>query len=261
MRRLIIRPGGIGDVILSVPALEYLNPAAVWTRAELLPLIPNARAISSTGLDTLGFGGHPDLHPFDEIHSWYGTQREDFRAALEALHPRVFWYEALPAPVSTLHAADFYASQVGAPQPAYPCVRVQPTPNRLIWIHPFSGSAKKNWPLEHFQTLARYLAATGRSVQLIAAPHQHLPGARVIPDLRELASWLAGSALYVGNDSGITHLAAASGAPTLALFGPTNPAIWAPRGPRVQVLATVDLDALSPDRVLDAVFTLLTPLP
>jgi ADP-heptose:LPS heptosyltransferase len=63
-----------------------------------------------------------------------------------------------------------------------------------------------------------------------------LDGAVRIDDLYELACWLAGARLYIGNDSGITHLAAAAGAPALALFGPTDPAIWAPRGPNVRVV-------------------------
>ncbi len=48
-------------------------------------------------------------------------------------------------------------------------------------------------------------------------------------------SWLARASLYIGNDSGITHLAAAVGTPVLAMFGPTDPAVWAPRGPNVRV--------------------------
>ena len=62
-----------------------------------------------------------------------------------------------------------------------------------------------------------------------------LEGAVRIDDLYELACWLAGARLYAGNDSGITHLAAAAGAPVLALFGPTDPAVWAPRGANVRV--------------------------
>jgi ADP-heptose:LPS heptosyltransferase len=62
-----------------------------------------------------------------------------------------------------------------------------------------------------------------------------LDGAVRIDDLYELARWLAGARLYVGNDSGITHLAAAVGTPVLALFGPSDPGIWAPRGENVRV--------------------------
>jgi ADP-heptose:LPS heptosyltransferase len=62
-----------------------------------------------------------------------------------------------------------------------------------------------------------------------------LPGAVRIDDLYELACWLAKARLYIGNDSGITHLAAAVGTPVLALFGPTDPEVWAPRGRHVRV--------------------------
>jgi ADP-heptose:LPS heptosyltransferase len=56
-----------------------------------------------------------------------------------------------------------------------------------------------------------------------------------IENLYELACWLASARLYIGNDSGITHLAAAVGTPVLALFGPTDPDVWAPRGANVRV--------------------------
>jgi heptosyltransferase III len=261
MRRLAIRPGGIGDSILGFPALEHLAYNAsleVWARSEVLPLIQFAstHSIEGTGLGLLGI--EPPSQPlidrlqhFDEIYTWYGTAREDFRDALSALHPSVKFFAALPADDS-LHAADYFATQVGAPLPATPTIKIKPTSNRLILIHPFSGSAKKNWHLENFTLLQRWLETTGRSVQFIVAPHQRIPGARVVEDLSELAALLAGASLYIGNDTGITHLAAASGANTLAIFGPTNPAVWAPRGERVQVLQTDNLDQLSVERVLDA---------
>jgi hypothetical protein len=261
MRRLAIRPGGIGDSILGFPALQHLARAAsleVWARSEVLPLIhfASTHTIEGTGLSLVGIEPAPPhlmerLAAFDEIYSWYGANREDFRAALSALHPSVHFFDALPT-ISDVHAADFFASHVGAPLPALPTIPLDPTPSRLIYIHPFSGSARKNWPLERYQLLARWLETTGRAVQFLAAPHQHLPGARVVADLGELARLLAGAALYIGNDTGITHLAAASGANTLALFGPTDPAQWSPRGPRVRVLHSPDLDALSAERVLDA---------
>ena len=62
-----------------------------------------------------------------------------------------------------------------------------------------------------------------------------LPEAVRFDNLYDLACWLARARLYVGNDSGITHLAAAVGTPVLALFGPSDPAVWAPRGPNVRV--------------------------
>ncbi len=54
--------------------------------------------------------------------------------------------------------------------------------------------------------------------------------------LRLLGAALARAGVFLGNDAGVSHLAAAVGAPTLALFGPTDPALWAPVGPRVKTL-------------------------
>ncbi|GAB4368809.1 MAG: hypothetical protein OHK0021_11910 [Bryobacter sp.] len=237
MRRLVLRPGGIGDTILSFPAIAHLSPAAVWLRGEMKPLWPGSASLLEKGVDRILDQAPPELFAdFDEIHSWYGAKRDDFRAAVEAVHPRVFWYEALPPANAGVHAADFFATQVGAPLPALPSIAVPPRRNRVVWIHPFSGSARKNWPLGNFELLARYLEAAGRSVQFLRAPHQSFPGAQLFEDLAVLAEYLAGGALYIGNDCGITHLAAAVGAKTLALFETTDPATWAPRGERVRVL-------------------------
>jgi ADP-heptose:LPS heptosyltransferase len=259
MRRLAVRPGGIGDTLLGLPALEKLAAGAeltVWARAEVLPLLgwPSG-TIEGSGLGLLGIEAAPEhlrrkLGEFDEIHTWYGANREEFREALSELHPRVSFYAALP-PDETVHAADFFAGQVGAELPAVPRVAVSALPSRLIYMHPFSGSARKNWPLENYQLLGRWLESTGRPVQFLAAPQQHLPGARVFERLDELAVHVAGGALYIGNDTGITHLAAACGAPTLALFGPTSPRVWGPRGPRVEILHQAELERLSPEQVLD----------
>ena len=69
-----------------------------------------------------------------------------------------------------------------------------------------------------------------------AGPEEPLAGATRFDDLYELAQWLARARLYIGNDSGITHLAAAVGTPVVAVFGPTDPAVWGPRGDHVRVV-------------------------
>ena len=265
MRRLAIRPGGIGDSILGFPALAHLALDAeldVWARREVLPLIRFANAVDSieaTGLGLLGVAAPAErlverLRLFDEIVSWYGAGREEFREALAALHPRVVFHAALPVD-GAMHAADYFAAQVGAALPALPQIEVKVQASRLIVIHPFSGGAKKNWPLERYLLLGRWLEASGRAVQFVVAPQQTLAGARVVEDLAELGGVIAGASLYVGNDSGVTHLAAAVGANVLALFGASNAAVWRPRGERVSVLDVGDLDGLSVDRVLDAALT------
>jgi heptosyltransferase III len=264
LKRLVIRPGGVGDCILALPAIERLraDTTEVWVPTPNMPLIRVAdslRSIASTGLDLLGI---PDRDPppgvldalarFDSIVSWYGTRRPEFRAAVAGL-PFEF-LDALPDRPG-VHAADFYLRQVvqdsGPAIPRIECPRVEPA--AFVAIHPFSGSAKKNWPLERFRELAHRLDAP---VRWCAGPEEPLEDAVRFANLYHLACWLRSARLYIGNDSGITHLAAAVGTPVVALFGPTDPAIWAPRGERVRVLATARpgqaMECIPVDEVLRA---------
>jgi heptosyltransferase-3 len=249
MRRLIIRPGGIGDFIVSLPALEALKAdyLELWTTPANVPLAlfaHQARAIPSTGLDFLGVTEPTErvirqLATFDSIISWYGANRPDFRALVQQLGLPFLFFRALPPESAGIHATDFYLDQVrtlvDVPAGAIPRIRCDVEQEEFAVIHPFSGSPRKNWPLERFRELARRLER-GLPVRWCAGPEDPpLPEALRYDDLYELACWLARASLYVGNDSGITHLAAAVGTPVLALFGPTDPAVWAPRGPNVQV--------------------------
>jgi lipopolysaccharide heptosyltransferase III len=100
-----------------------------------------------------------------------------------------------------------------------------------------------------FRALAERLSGP---IAWCAGAHEPLPGAVKIENLYELARWVAGARVYIGNDAGITHLAAAVGAPVVAIFGPTDPARWAPRGNRVRIIAG-DLQNITVDEVLAAV--------
>jgi hypothetical protein len=262
-RRLIVRPGGIGDCILSLPAMEYLRAehTRVWVPSAIVPLIrfAPARSIASTGIALLGL---PDVEPpaglierlrsFDSIVSWYGSNRAEFREQVGALGLPFEFLDALPAQGATIHAADFFFGQVqeagrhGLAVPRIDCADVQR--GDFIAIHPFSGSARKNWPLEQYRAVAERLA---QPVRWTAGPEEALEGAERFADLYELARWLASARVYIGNDSGITHLAAAAGAPVVAIFGPTDPAVWAPRGDRVTVL-NGNLEAIGVKEVVEA---------
>ena len=118
----------------------------------------------------------------------------------------------------------------------------------VVALHVGSGSPRKNWPAERFAAVADRLAERGIRVLLVSGPADEAQADaflrstrnRVLvaesPRLGELAALLARADAYLGNDSGVSHLAAAVGTPTVAIFGPTDPALWAPRGPRVIVL-------------------------
>ena len=119
---------------------------------------------------------------------------------------------------------------------------------RLILLHPGSGGLHKCYPLEQYLRLSRILSQQNtRPVMLLGPAELDRWGDRmsqlvryctliVDPPLPLLLALLSMAAGYVGNDSGPTHLAGAAGATTLALFGPTDPRVWRPLGPKVDVL-------------------------
>lgn len=255
---MLIRPGAIGDVILSLPAMECLRTThlEVWAASAVLPLLRFAGAVDSIARTSLDLLGLPERDPprglierlrtFDSIVSWYGSNRPEFRAAVAELGLPFHFFEALPEEEARVHAADFYMDQArtlaGCEGPAIPRIDCPRHDEGFAVIHPFSGSARKNWPLERFRALANVLAAR-MPVAWCAGPNENWTVAGAdnvwrIENLYELACRLARARVYVGNDSGITHLAAAVGAPVIALFGPTDPAVWAPRGERVRIVAT-----------------------
>ncbi|MEM2983475.1 MAG: glycosyltransferase family 9 protein [Candidatus Bathyarchaeia archaeon] len=120
----------------------------------------------------------------------------------------------------------------------------------VVAIHPGSGSPRKNWPVESFAELILHLMKGKRwRPFLIEGPADReivsrindllgdrTPEAIVCRDLLSLSTFLLSSCLYIGNDSGVTHLSASLGCPTIAIFGPSHPGIWGPRGDSVQIL-------------------------
>jgi heptosyltransferase III len=270
MRRLLIRPGAIGDCILSIPALEHLQAGytEIWCPRAVVPLIQFGqcvRPLSSTGLDLAGVTEAPAslwerLASFDSIVSWYGSNRAEFAQEVARRRLPFEFLRALPPIDFTGHATDFYSSQVGAAAGLRSIIRLaQPESRDTIVIQPFSGSARKNWPLSFFFELASLLPLP---VEWTAGPEEKLEGATRFDDLGELGSWMSGARLYIGNDSGITHLAAAVGMSTLALFGPHSTRTWVPRGPNVTVLQTDNLERLRPEEVAgEALRTLMEESP
>jgi ADP-heptose:LPS heptosyltransferase len=228
MRRLLIRPGAIGDVIVSLPALEWLRAdyTEVWVPSAVVPLIQFADkvvSIASSRIDMIPEGFAERFQEFDEVVSWYGSNKE----ALQAINGRCVFHTALPRD-NALHATDFYARQVGAPFGMKPRISLKNVPRETVVIHPFSASARKNWPYECFQAVAERLPLPVEWAQ------------DRFESLLDLAEWMAGARLYIGNDSGITHLAAAVGVPVVAIFGPSDPDIWAPRGAEILRNPTID---------------------
>jgi len=125
----------------------------------------------------------------------------------------------------------------------------------VIALHPGSGSPRKNWPMENWIALIAYLIEQSVPITIIGGEADHGQMAELqsrfksesVPfaidwPLRDLAALLA-SSIFVGHDSGVSHLAAATGAASLVLFGPTDPQIWRPQNENARVL-------LAPNREL-----------
>ena len=129
---------------------------------------------------------------------------------------------------------------------------------RVVALHPGSGGAAKRWPPASFAALVGTIALAGDIPLLIEGPADADVVAEVIAAWRRdegnaaalpvarglsvgaLAALLLRCAAYVGNDSGVAHLAGLLGLPTVALFGPTDPAIWAPLGRAVWTIRAPD---------------------
>lgn len=120
--------------------------------------------------------------------------------------------------------------------------------SQRVLIHPGSGSRKKNWPVSRFLELEKMLRADGWQPEFILGPAEYdmedelkiRAGHRIkihrMSDLDQVSSHLCAVGGFIGNDSGITHLAAFLGLPTVAVFGPSDPARWAPIGPAVRII-------------------------
>jgi len=193
------------------------------------------------------------VHPYHRVHAFEGHVSDFYLTTLKELGLRVrdgIGQGQTPPPL--LRDAVFPESHPSGDCPA--------DGGRFLCLHPGSGSVRKNWSREHFLEVADRALRRWRlpSTVLIGPAEQGQmafwneadgPSLFVkegLPIL-EVARILRRAALYVGNDSGITHLAAAVGVPVVALFGPTDPRRWAPRGGRVQVLA----QETSPQQVLE----------
>jgi ADP-heptose:LPS heptosyltransferase len=138
----------------------------------------------------------------------------------------------------TVHTAEHLASAMfylGVPRQDIPRARIYAEPARraapFSLLHPFAAAPEKCWP--YFPALADHLAHAGPKPLILAGPaddtgafarHEVVRNA----PLSEVASLLRSAALFVGNDSGPAHMAAACGTPLVVLFGASDPVVWAP---------------------------------
>lgn len=210
------------------------------------------------------------LSNFDLIISWFGDQAGLFKRNIRrTVATRIFVFPFKNHAQYPGHVSDYYLSTLRmlGITPLSPRYLIFPpkrpgamddrrfrdtqTPHlHRICIHPGSGSPAKNWPFSRFVQVSREIVRRFEAqVAFLIGPADHaealdldmlghLKSTAVLKDLSvsSLAVLLERSSLYIGNDSGPTHLAASTGIPTVALFGPTPSAKWSPRGLQVSIL-------------------------
>ena len=204
------------------------------------------------------------LGAYDAVFSWLGGRSERFASRLQALtgsRARLFPFR--PATPQG-HQADYYLSCLnrGEVLPSQPmialrreailwrddfCARHALDQRPVLAIAPGSGAREKNWPEDFFLGVAQWWhAATGGAVTLLAGPVEQERGGieklrrccLVADELRlsQAAALVSRCTVYLGNDSGMSHLAAALGVRTVAIFGPSDVRQWAPRGDKVTIV-------------------------
>jgi glycosyl transferase family 9 (putative heptosyltransferase) len=242
-----------------VPALRWLR-TQVSGRLTLAAHRGAARLLAGVGEVDVGLA-------FDDPRlGWVFGMGDAPRPAPEV----VAWLEA-PLAITPLvvapsrprdeqtHCAEHLLASVGGHGLDVHPLRVAAVRSDDVLIHPGSGSPVKNWPADRFAAVSASVGPVqlivGEADLGVASVIDHLVGYSLPrlehPPLDQLAARLAGCRAYLGNDSGVSHLAGLVGARTLALFGPTPASVWHPLGPHVQ---TLDFST-APDLVANLLLT------
>ncbi len=245
----VYRPGAIGDTILTLPALAALRrrfPTCRMTfagNAAVLPLLPVDERLSADDPRLLPLFEEPprpwrqfDLQVvFARQPALGDIQRDPIEAVSRARHVADWLVEAIDPGFADRTPRLAFQS----PLPAGPD---QPRP---FVIHPGAGGPLKCWPAANF---ARVVEQIGWPVAVIAGPADDSAVEAFASscqvafelwkglDLATLAAKLSRARGFLGNDSGISHLAAALGVPTAAVYLTTDPAVWGIRGRHVRRL-------------------------
>jgi ADP-heptose:LPS heptosyltransferase len=255
---LVLFPGALGDFICLLPALAALRHDArltVAAKPSLLELLPpdidrfsiERREVADLFSDRAPHRETQALFSgFDRVLSWTGYGHKGFADRLRAVSGAEVAVHPFRGMREREHAAAYYARcsgvAVGKWSLSLPPAaddwatawlhHVDDLANTLV-IHPGSGSVVKNWT--GFPELAERWRRHGPVIWIVGPADERVPipsGAQVVRNepLLRVAALLRHAARYVGNDSGISHLAGLAGARGLALFGSSDPIAWAPLG-------------------------------
>ena len=294
---LVIRGGAIGDFILTLPAIAALRRQFSEAHLEVLGYphivqlalaggqvdrVQSIEARALAGFFARNGALEEDLtdyfSEFDLIVSYLFDPDHIFKTNVARCSRAQFITGPhRPNEAERLHATKVYLKPLerlaifDADHVPRLSLNHQPSTLNQLALHPGSGSEKKNWPEENWKELLRDLINRYRFNLLLVGgeaegdrlhrlmkvmPVDRVQVARNLP-LTELAQRLAGCLGFIGHDSGITHLAAAVGVPTLVLWPDTNEAIWRPPGEHVVVVRGENgLASLNGGRITEQVTSL-----
>jgi len=284
---LVLRGGALGDMILTLPTLRELRKNYPDAYIELLGILPHAGLAAPQFVNAVARLDGPDLMPMfaqdplpARLCQWLGqfdiaidlfgdadslTGRNLRQGGVKSViaRPRndnledhaVYQLAAALKPLELTLSDPVPRLEIGWSPPA----------SRRLAFHVGSGSLRKNWPIRHWVDLIgrikplfhEFLLVGGEADEadvrafLAKSSFRNLKPL-LSPNLDDLARNLKTCALYIGHDTGVTHLAAAVGVPTMALFGPTNSRVWAPLGEQVILLTSFDgkMESISVEEVL-----------
>jgi heptosyltransferase-3 len=288
MSTLVFHHGALGDSVMLWPALRAVSPVTLIAPREKAMLaqhwIEGVRAIDGDAPDfSRLFSGSAAMEVSDEVRdllagadrvcSYISNGKDAWANNLRAIAPKaqLAFLSARPAEGDTASFVERQVHSLAGPDThvdlAMPPLRH--TPGGPVVVHPGSGGRDKRWPPERFASLMDHLRGIGRPAVLLLgeAEREWMEPALLDqwrrkhdvaePDsLLELSRQISRASLYVGNDSGPTHLAAGLGVPTVALFGPTDPRVWRPWGPAVAVIGPrepSEMDWLPVEAVIEAI--------
>ncbi len=290
-RILIIRPGAIGDLIVTLPTIGairshfksakievmgyplyletirgrfYADTVSRFDQADVAQLFTKDAKMSTALMKRLG--------DMDLIISFVSDKEQIFTNNLKATGARyVVHYEPFPSDREGIHIVDHFLKFLSLLGISYSSKipeiylhdddehfgddfiknRIADPKKMLVAVHPGSGSRQKCWHTERFVALISWLIEeTDAQVLVVSGPADDEIASRlkmevkiregliVLDQIRlpHLAAVIKRCKFFVGNDSGITHLAAAVGTPTVSIFGPTDPNMWGTRGEQVKIL-------------------------
>jgi heptosyltransferase III len=272
---LIYHTGALGDFITTIPALRYwkkknrpektvlLGQPSIGELAQECGLMDDFCDVTSSRFLPL-FTGHFSpaakelLSPFSAAILFAAAESPIIKNVRQAGISTLHMQPPFPGAGSSQHVVDYHLSLFADPSevpdkdkipvimPDKKSISVAAEILSLaispVAIHPGSGSRKKNWSFERFLSLAGILRKKSIPIMWLTGPAEEgliVPDGDIIINGRPLpvcAALIARCRAFVGNDSGMAHLAAAVGCPAVVLFGPSDPAVWAPRGKNVRIL-------------------------